>query len=437
MASRETSSVSEHKATKKLPRFDVSSRIITASALASILVFGIGGWAAHAKLSGAVIANGQVVVSDQVKIIQHRDGGIVSEIAVENGDQVKKGDILLRLDETQTRVELAIVQSQLQQLQAMHARLIAERDGASEVHFLELGSSSKLIAAEIKLFEENRRMIDNQKEQLRLQIDQLDKQVQGFNAQQQSNSSEGEIIELEIAKTEGLLKSGLVPIAQKRDLLRQRARIEGARGELAARLAENVGQKSELNMKLLSLDQTTRKEAQAEIVSIESKLAELREREIAARDRLTRMDVRAPVDGLIYDLQIHTLGGIVASGATVMSVVPTSADLTIEIRIPPVDIDRIAVGQPARLRFIAFNQRTTPELHGEVGVIAAATTTDKATGAPYYLATVSLTDGEKLKENKLMPGMPVEVYVQTDERTALSYLVKPFTDQMMRAFREE
>ncbi|URK89127.1 HlyD family efflux transporter periplasmic adaptor subunit (plasmid) [Rhizobium sp. RCAM05350] len=259
-------------------------------------------------------------------------------------------------------------------------------------------------------------MVDNQKEQLRLQIDQLDKQVHGFNAQQQSNASEGEIVELELAKTERLLKSGLVPIAQKRDLLRQRARIEGAQGELAARLAENVGQKSELNMKLLSLDQTTRKEAQTEIVSIESKLAELREREIAARDRLTRMDVRAPVDGLIYDLQIHTLGGIVASGATVMSVVPTSADLTIEIRIPPVDIDRIAVGQPARLRFIAFNQRTTPELHGKVGVIAAATATDKVTGAPYYLATVSLTDGEKLKDNKLMPGMPVEVYVQTDRK---------------------
>ncbi len=433
----ETSSVSKQTTTKTLRRFDVSSRIITASLLASILVLGIGGWAAHAKLSGAVIANGQVVVSDQVKIIQHRDGGIVSEIAVENGDQVKKGDILLRLDETQTRVELAIVQSQLQQLQAMHARLIAERDGDSAIRFPELDPSSKLFAGEIKLFEENRRMVDNQKDQLRLQIDQLDKQVLGFNAQLESNTSEGEIVELEIAKTEGLLKSGLVPIAQKRDLLRQRARIEGARGELAARLAENVGQKSELNMKLLSLDQATRKEAQTEIVSIVSKLAELREREIAARDRLTRMDVRAPVDGLIYDLQIHTLDGIVASGATVMSIVPTSADLTIEIRIPPVDIDRIVAGQPARLRFIAFNQRTTPELHGKVGVIAAATTTDKATGAPYYLATVSLTDGEKLKENKLMPGMPVEVYVQTDERTALSYLVKPFTDQMMRAFREE
>jgi HlyD family type I secretion membrane fusion protein len=433
----ETSSVSKQTGTKKLRRFEVSSRIITASVLAAILVFGIGGWAAHAKLSGAVIANGQVVVSDQVKIIQHRDGGIVSEIAVENGDQVKKGDILLRLDETQTRVELAIVQSQLQQLQAMHARLIAERDGDSAIRFPELDPSSKLFAGEIKLFEENRRMVDNQKEQLRLQIDQLDKQVLGFNAQLQSNTSEGEIVELEIAKTEGLLKSGLVPIAQKRDLLRQRARIEGARGELAARLAENVGQKSELNMKLLSLDHATRKEAQTEIVSIVSKLAELREREIAAQDRLTRMDVRAPVDGLIYDLQIHTLDGIVASGATVMSIVPTSADLTIEIRVPPVDIDRIAVGQPARLRFIAFNQRTTPELHGKVGVIAAATTTDKATGAPYYLATVTLTDGEKLKENKLMPGMPVEVYVQTDERTALSYLVKPFTDQMMRAFREE
>ncbi|MBY2925584.1 HlyD family type I secretion periplasmic adaptor subunit [Rhizobium leguminosarum] len=432
-----TSLAQEQKTISKSSRFDVSSRVIASSVLASILAFGIGGWAAQAKLSGAVIANGQVVVSEQVKIVQHRDGGIVSQIMVENGDEVKKGDILLRLDETQTRVELTIVQTQLQQLQAMHARLIAERDADYAIRFAELGLPAGLVAGEIKLFDENRRMLGNQKGQLRLQIGQLDEQVHGLEAQRRSTASEGEIIEQELAKTERLLKSGLVPISHQRDLLRQRARIEGTRGELAARIAEISSQKSELNMKLLSLDQTTRKEAQAEIVGIESKIAELREREIAARDRLTRMDVRAPVDGLIYDLQIHTLGGIMAPGATVMSVVPNSADLMIEMRIPPVDIDRIATGQSARLRFTAFNQRTTPELHGEVGVVAAATAADKTTGQPYYLATVSLTDGEKLGENKLMPGMPVEVFVQTEERTALSYLVKPFTDQVMRTFREE
>jgi len=229
-----------------------------------------------------------------------------------------------------------------------------------------------------------------------------------------------------------------VPVSEHRDLLRQMARIDGSKGELVARIAEAVGQISELRIKLLAIDQNTRKETQTQIVGIEAKIAELSEREVAARDRLSRMEVRAPVDGLVYDLQVHTIGGIIAPGASVMSIVPEDDDLTVEIRIPPADIDRIAPGQASRLRFTVFNQRTTPELDGQVGVVAAATTIDRATGQPYYLATVDITQAlDRLGDRKLMPGMPVEVYVQTDERTAISYLTKPFTDQMLRAFREE
>jgi len=425
------------KARHNARQFGITSRIVVSSILAGTLVFGVGGWAAQAKLSGAVITHGQVTVSEQVKTIQHRDGGIIAEIRVDNGTAVRKGDVLLVLDDTQTRVELSIVKAQLQQLTAAHARLVAERDAADGVGFEALNLSSSVVAGETKLFEENRRMVANQKEQLRLQIVQLDEQVRGFKAQSRSNDSEAEIVEQELAKTEKLLANKLVPISQKRDLLRQRARIEGSRGELIARVAEAEGEISELNMKLISIDQTTRKEAQTEIVSLVAKIAELNEREIAARDRLTRMEVRAPVDGFVYDLQVHTIGGIITSGATVMSVVPKSGDLIVEVRIPPVDIDRVAPGQPARMRFTAFNQRTTPELHGKVEVVAAATTQDRATGQPYYLASLSLTDKDLLKDNKLIPGMPVEVFVQTEERTAMSYILKPFTDQMMKAFREE
>ncbi|MBW9118077.1 HlyD family type I secretion periplasmic adaptor subunit [Rhizobium cauense] len=425
------------KARHNARQFGITSRIVVSSILAGTLVFGVGGWAAQAKLSGAVITHGQVTVSEQVKTIQHRDGGIIAEIRVDNGTAVRKGDVLLVLDDTQTRVELSIVKAQLQQLTAAHARLVAERDAADGVGFEALGLASSVVAGETKLFEENRRMVANQKEQLRLQIVQLDEQVRGFKAQSRSNDSEAEIVEQELAKTEKLLANKLVPISQKRDLLRQRARIEGSRGELIARVAEAEGEISELNMKLISIDQTTRKEAQTEIVSLVAKIAELNEREIAARDRLTRMEVRAPVDGFVYDLQVHTIGGIITSGATVMSVVPKSGDLIVEVRIPPVDIDRVAPGQPARMRFTAFNQRTTPELHGKVEVVAAATTQDRATGQPYYLASLSLADKDLLKDNKLIPGMPVEVFVQTGERTALSYILKPFTDQMMKAFREE
>ncbi|MBD9597578.1 MULTISPECIES: HlyD family type I secretion periplasmic adaptor subunit [unclassified Ensifer] len=428
----------EDKIAKDSSQFGITSRIVVSAAFAATLLFGVGGWAAHARLSGAVITQGQVAISQQVKLIQHRDGGIVSEIAVRNGDQVKKGDVLIRLDETQTRVELAIVRGQLQQFYAMRARLKAERDGEAAVSFDGLDVSEVLKVSELKLFEANRRMITSQEEQMRLQITQLEEQIRGLKAQTGSSDAEREIVEKEIAKLETLLKSGLVPVSEHRDLLRQMARIDGSKGELVARIAEAVGQISELRIKLLAIDQNTRKETQTQIVGIEAKIAELSEREVAARDRLSRMEVRAPVDGLVYDLQVHTIGGIIAPGASVMSIVPEDDDLTVEIRIPPADIDRIAPGQASRLRFTVFNQRTTPELDGQVGVVAAATTIDRATGQPYYLATVDITQAlNKLGDRKLMPGMPVEVYVQTDERTAISYLTKPFTDQMLRAFREE
>ncbi len=441
MISRENESrttKAEDKIAKDSSQFGITSRIVVSAAFAATLLFGVGGWAAHARLSGAVITQGQVAISQQVKLIQHRDGGIVSEIAVRNGDQVRKGDVLIRLDETQTRVELAIVRGQLQQFYAMRARLKAERDGETAVSFEGLDVSEVLKVSELKLFEANRRMITSQEEQMRLQITQLEEQIRGLKAQTGSSDAERGIVEKEIAKLETLLKSGLVPVSEHRDLLRQMARIDGSKGELVARIAEAVGQISELRIKLLAIDQNTRKETQTQIVGIEAKIAELSEREVAARDRLSRMDVRAPVDGLVYDLQVHTIGGIIAPGASVMSIVPEDDDLTVEIRIPPADIDRIAPGQASRLRFTVFNQRTTPELDGRVGVVAAATTIDRATGQPYYLATVDITQAvDKLGDRKLMPGMPVEVYVQTDERTAISYLTKPFTDQMLRAFREE
>lgn len=418
-------------------RFGIASRVAISGTLAVALLAGAGGWAAQAKLSGAIIAQGQVVVSQQVKAIQHLYGGIVADIPVRNGDAVRKGDILLRLDATETRVELAIVQNQLHQLLAMRSRLVAERDDIDRIDFGGEVPPEAVVRSESKLFEENRAALINQKEQLRLQIGQLEQQAKAFEAQSDANEREAVIVEQEVKKAEKLLASGLIQVSHMRDLRRQLVRIEGTRGELAARVAEAGNEVSEVRMKLLSLDQTRRKEAQGEIVGIEAKVGELREREVAARDKLARIEVRAPVDGLVYDLQIHTVGGIVASGATVMSIVPAGEDMNVEIRIPPVDIDRIQPGQDTRMRFTAFNQRTTPEFHGKVQVVAAATSTDRATGQPYYLATVAPENLLKLGERKLVPGMPVEVYVQTEERTVISYLTKPFMDQMMRAFREE
>jgi HlyD family secretion protein len=423
---------------KETSSFGLTSRVVISALLAGGLVFGIGGWAAQAKLAGAVIAQGQLVVPDQVKTIQHRDGGIVASIPVSNGDKVLAGDVLLRLDETQTKVELAIIQSQLSQLRAMKVRLEAERDGSARIQFLSTGLAADVARSETKLFEENRRMILNQKQQLELQAGQLRDQIAGLGSQRKANEAEATIVTAEIAVMERLAGNGLIKMAEFRDLQKQVARIEGTRGDIDSRIAEAQGQISELNVKLLSIDQTTRSETQKEIVTIEAKLAELREREVAASDRLSRMEFRAPVDGFVYDLQIHTVGGVIAPGATVMSIVPGGDEMKVEVRIAPADIDRVASGQSARLRLTSFNQATTPEIQGSVEVVAGATVTDRATGQPYYLATIAMDlDGINLDNKKLMPGMPIEVYVQTDERAAWSYLAKPFTDQMMKAFREE
>ena len=418
--------------------FGLTSRVVISALLAGGLVFGVGGWAAQAKLAGAVIAQGQLVVPDQVKTIQHRDGGIVASIPVANGDKVMAGDVLLRLDETQTKVELTIIQSQLSQLRAMKVRLEAERDGSAAIHFLSTGLSPDVARSETKLFEENRRMILNQKQQIELQAGQLRDQIAGLGSQRKANEAEGAIVTAEIAVMEKLAGNGLIKMAEFRDLQKQAARIDGTRGDIDARIAEAQGQIGELNVKLLSIDQTTRSETQKEIVNIEAKLAELSEREVAARDRLSRMEFRAPVDGFVYDMQIHTVGGVIAPGATVMSIVPRGDEMKVEIRIAPADIDRVAAGQSARMRLTSFNQATTPEVQGSVEVVAGATVTDRTTGQPYYLATITMDlDNVNLDNKKLMPGMPIEVYVQTDERAAWSYLAKPFTDQMMKAFREE
>jgi HlyD family secretion protein len=420
------------------PSFGIAPRVMVSAALAGVLVFGVGGWAAQAKLAGAVIAQGQLVVPDQVKTIQHRDGGIVADIPVANGDAVKAGDVLLRLDETQTRVELTIIQSQLSQLRAMKTRLEAERDGMDTIIFTHASIAADVAGNETKLFLENRRMILNQKQQLEMQITQLEDQIDGLDSQRSANEAEKGIIAEEIAVSEKLAKGGLIKLSEFRDLQKQVARIDGTRGEVAARVAEAEGEISELRIKLLSIDQTTRSETQKEIVNIESKLAELGEREIAASDRLSRMEVRAPVDGFVYDLQMHTISGVIGAGATIMSIVPRGDDMKVEIRIPPADIDRVSPGQVARMRLTAFNSATTPEVPGIVEFVAGATVLDRATGQPYYLATVSMNlENTGLTDRKLMPGMPIEVYVHTAERSAWSYLTKPFTDQVMKAFREE
>jgi len=416
----------------------LKGRMIAATALGLLLTAGIGGWAAQAKLAGAVISQGELVVTGETKQVQHVDGGTIVDIPVKVGSQVKKGDVVLRLDDTQLRLELGIVRTQIAQMKAMMVRLVAERDGLETLDFNGLDLAADITREERKLFEENRDMRANQKSQIEMQIAQLRNQIDGLREQEKANLSENELLAEELAMQEGLVQKGLAKAAELRGLKRQMVRIEGTIGDLLARVAEAEGQISELNVRLMSVDQTSRTELQKEIVSVEAKATELEQRALQLTHRLERTVVKAPEGGTIYDLQAHTIGGVVAPGQVIMAIVPENSELNVHVKVAPTDIDRISVGQAARMRFTAFNRQTTPEIVGSVDVIPAATVIDKATNLPFYKTSVEFTP-QDLGElaGKLTPGMPVEVYIETEERTVISFLAKPFTDQLMRAFREE
>lgn len=413
-------------------------RMIAATALGVLLTAGIGGWAAQARLAGAVISQGELVVTGETKQVQHVDGGTIVSIPVKIGSVVEKGDVVLRLDDTQVRIELGIVQSQVAQMKAMMARLVAERDGAETISFDGLNLAPELTREERKLFDENRVMRTNQKQQIEMQISQLRNQIRGLREQEKANLSENDLIAEELAMQEGLVEKGLAKASELRGLRRQMVRIEGTVGDLVARIAEAEGQISELNVRLMSVDQTSRTELQKEIVSVEAKLSELEQRALQLTHRLERTVVKAPESGTIYDLQAHTVGGVVAPGQVIMAIVPKDSKLDVHVKVAPTDIDRIFVGQTARMRFTAFNRQTTPEIVGAVDIIPAATVVDKATNLPFYKTSVAFAPDD-LGElaTKLTPGMPVEVYIETEERTVISFLSKPFTDQITRAFREE
>lgn len=423
--------------------FRLGSRVMAGFTLMFLLVGGVGGWAATAHLTGAVIAQGVVAVDQNLKRIQHRDGGIISEIAIREGDDVREGQVLLRLEDAQTKAELSIVRSQLTELSARRARLLAERDGLAAIEFparLDRGDAdvADILQGESRLFEGNSLHRKSQKQQLELGIVQIGDEIKGLESQRVSKNDEMRLIEVEYEKIKRLTQQKLIETSRLYSTGRDRARLLGERGEIDAAIARAKSRIGEVRLQIIAIDENGRTEAQRELSLVETRMSELQDRFTAIEDRLTRTNIRAPISGTVNELNIHTIGGVITPAEVLATLVPHDAELKVEVKLAPVSIDQVRVGQPARLRFSAFNQRTTPELLGTVSYVAAATTRDNATGEMYYLGAVdvSLKELDKLGTQKLMPGMPVEVFVSTDERTAISYLTKPFTDQLSRAFRE-
>jgi HlyD family type I secretion membrane fusion protein len=423
---------------------DIGPRMGVGIVLAFLLIVVCGGWAFTAELSGAIVAQGSVKVDRNLKAMQHRDGGIVKEIAVREGDFVREGQVLLRLDDVQTRAELSIVRSQLTEFTARRARLLAERDGQAAIvypdGFVESGpEASKIAASETNLFSGNRTDRQSQKEQLEMRIAQIRKEIVGLEAQRAAKVNEIKLVEIENDKLRSLFDRGLIDNVRIYNGDREAARLHGGRGEAEAGVARAEASISEIRLQIIAIDQNSRTEAQRELTTVDAKLSELRERKIAIEDRLSRTDLRAPISGYVNELSVHTIGGVITPAERLVTIVPENAVLRAEAKLTPADIDQVKVGQPARLRFSAFNRNTTPEIPGKVAHVSPATTRDTVTGDIYYIADIEIKpeDMKPIGDRTLVPGMPVEVYIETEFRTAASYLAKPFLDQARRAFREE
>lgn len=427
----------------RLPAFGILGRVLSSLFVVFVLVAGVGGWAAIAELSGAVIAQGAVVVDGRAKRIQHREGGIVSAINVKDGDRVAQGDVLITLDSTQVKAEFTIITSQLVELRARQARLIAESRSDDEIAFpsdlIADEQARPVISGERRLFENARSTRQSQKEQLALRISQLQKEIDGVGAQRSAKGKELSLIEKELGDLRQLFERKLTSATRIYALEREQARLSGEHGNLVAQGARLEGQVSEIRLQIINIDQAAHTDAQRDLRNVEARIAELKEREAAQKDRLIRMDIRAPQNGIVHELQAHTVGGVITPAEPVMTIVPDDQMLTVEVRIPPAEIDQVHVGQPVRLRFTAFNQRTTPEKPGTVSFVSADTTRDAKTRIDYYLATVSLDRGEAFSvgQHPIVPGMPVDAFITTGSRTALSYFVKPLSDHLSRALRED
>jgi HlyD family secretion protein len=409
------------------------------------LVFGVGGWATTAEFSGAVISTGTVVVESESKKVQHPTGGVVGELRVRDGSRVKAGDVVIRLDETVTRANLAIVQKAFDEALARQARLEAERDGATFMSFSEQVTArasdpdvAALIAGERRLFEVRHKAREGSRAQLSERIGQLIEQVQGLSEQISAKSREMDLIARELEGVRDLFAKKLVPLQRVNALERDATRLEGERGNLISSVAQAKGKMTETELQILQIDQDLRTEVGKELAEVRAKLAELVERKVTAEDQLKRIDIRAPYNGTVHQLAVHTIGGVISPGEPLMLIVPDSDRLAVETKIPPQSIDQVHQGQKAVLRFSAFNLKTTPEINGEVVTVSPDLIVDPKSGSTYYTTRIAIPEQElgRLGGQRLTPGMPVEAFIQTQSRTVLSYLTKPLSDQMQRAFRE-
>ena len=433
--------------TNPTPEFSVHRHLALGLGGLALLILGFGGWASFSEISGAVIAPGQIEVDQNRQVVQHPDGGVVAQILAQEGDSVRQGQLLIQLDATRLGSELAIIEGQLFELMARRGRLEAERDDKPEPVYDALLRDSAannqdaavLMAGQSQLLAARRASRAQEVAQLAKRRSQIDTQITGISAQSQALGQQLELIEQELKDQQTLLDRGLAQAGRVLALRREQARLSGQLGELTAQRALAQERATEIDLEVIKLRTQQREEAITRLRDLQFRELELAEQRRALLDQRDRLAIRAPVSGIIYGLQVTTPRSVIRAAEPVMFIIPQDRPLVIAARVDPIHIDKITLGQPVNLRFSALDQRTTPELTGEVAKVSPDAFVDQARGLSYYRVEITLPEAEqaKLPENiRLLPGMPVEAFIRTGDRTPLAYLTKPLTDYFSKAFRD-
>lgn len=413
----------------------------------AILIGGFGGWSMFTQLSGAIISPGRIEVEQNRQVIQHPDGGVVAELSVKEGDHVQIDQVLVRLDDTELQSRLAITEGQLFELMARRGRLDAERDGLSFSTYdpelvavaTENDDVKSLMDGQTRLLEARVGTLAQQVDQLGKRKSQISSQIEGIEAQQIALNEQLALIQRELADQQSLLDRGLAQAARVLGLQREQSRLSGQVGELTAQKAQAEGRITEIDIEILQLGSSRREEAISNLRDIQYRELELAEQRRALLEQMSRLAIRSPVSGIVYDMTVFATRAVIRAAEPLLFIVPQDRPLVIMSNVETINVDQVFPGQAVVLRFSALDQRTTPELNGSVRQLSADAFNDERTGMSYYKAEIALAPGElaRLPEGvTLIPGMPVEAFIRTADRTPMEYLLKPFTDYLAKAFRE-
>ncbi len=413
-----------------------------------LLIGGFGLWATTANIAGAIIAPGTIVVQQNQQVVQHPDGGVVASIEAKEGDRVEAGQILIRLDPVQIVSKRNVIEGSLFEVLARRARLEAERDNAETVTFdpmltaliAKRANVRALTDGQTRLFLSRRDTVATETAQLGKRIGQIESQIAGLDAQSQALRTQLDLLRQELAGQQTLLDKGLTQATKVLSLQREEARLQGQLGNLTAIRAEQEGRITETEIEILRLSNQRREDAISALRDLGFKQLELTEQLAQLSERLDRLDIRAPMAGLVYDMRVFARNAVIRPADPVMYIIPQDQPLQIAAQVDPIHIDEVFTGQTVVVRFAGLDSRTTPEIFGRILAVSADSFTDQATGARYYRAEIALLDGElaKLPDGvTLIPGMPADAFIRTGDRTPLVYLIKPLTDYFTKAFREK